>query len=597
MARSCPACGRANDDDASFCQGCGAALAGPSGRVDVTGPAGFTPPGDLATPTADAAAVPPGPPGSPQPEADPSAGGPARRGKPAPRWLVALIAVAAIALACVLAVVLFPRGGTELGQGDPTPATSGAVDVSPVPRLGQYLAGAVGPKADRLAAITSDGRVEPIARFSGGEIWQIAYSPAGKWLACIAGTYKHSELWLFSVTSGDARQVTAETPGIVAVDSVAWLSEGKLLVAGHAEKPKATGQNAELLVYDVHGRSFSPLVDAGGLSLRGVSVSASRDGDRVVFVTYTDRKTDKYGMASAKERLELLERNSGGVTQLGENEALFDVDARAFDEPLISPSGGAVIYRRAGSDVGTSYTVVAADGTTLMPARETQFPAGYAWDPAGTKVVFTGHLSSRPPTRAVSGRRSSGSSTPWPAPPKFWRATRTPWSRTSPGRQTASPSRGRRTTRTSTAPAPSTSCRPAAATPGLSARRPSRRSGLRPPETPCKRRPVRKAAPGVCFGWSRRPRYGRRLARPPLCIYTQTIRCALSPPARRTAADGSPGPHASSEGLIATMTSSTLSLATEIEAATGVNPATCYQCGKCSAGVPWPPNQTCGRTR
>ena len=260
-----------------------------------------------------------------------------------------------------------------------------------MPRLGQYLAGAVGPKADQLAAITSEGKVEPITRFSGEQIWQIAYSPDGKWLACIAGTYKRSELWLFSVTSGDARQATAETPAIVAVDSVAWLADGRLLVAGYAETPKATGQNAELLVYDVGGRSFAPLVDASGVSLRGVSVSASRDGDRVAFVTYTDRKTDKYGMASAKERLELLERASGEVTQLGENEALFDVNARAFDEPLISPNGEAVIYRRAGSDVGTSYTVVAADGTTLMPARETQLPAGYAWDPTGTKVVFTGH--------------------------------------------------------------------------------------------------------------------------------------------------------------------------------------------------------------
>jgi heterodisulfide reductase subunit C len=35
------------------------------------------------------------------------------------------------------------------------------------------------------------------------------------------------------------------------------------------------------------------------------------------------------------------------------------------------------------------------------------------------------------------------------------------------------------------------------------------------------------------------------------------------------------------------MTSSTLRpLAAEIEAATGINPATCYQCGKCSAGCP-----------
>ena len=303
-----------------------------------------------------------------------------------------LIAVAAIALACVLVFVLFPRGGgNDEGPIGPTPTAGGTVGVSPLPRLGQYLAGAVGPKADRLAAITSDGTVEPITRFSGEQIWQIAYSPDGKWLACIAGTYKRSELWLFSAASGDARQATAETPGIVAVDSVAWLSDGQLLVAGYTEPPKATGQNADLLVYDVGARSFSPLVDGGGLALRGVSVSASHDGDRVAFVTYTDRKTDKYGMASAKERLELLDRGSGVVTQLGENEALFDVNARAFDEPLISPNGEAIIYRRAGSDVGTSYTVVAADGSTLMPARETQLPAGYAWDPAGTKVVFTGH--------------------------------------------------------------------------------------------------------------------------------------------------------------------------------------------------------------
>ncbi len=33
-------------------------------------------------------------------------------------------------------------------------------------------------------------------------------------------------------------------------------------------------------------------------------------------------------------------------------------------------------------------------------------------------------------------------------------------------------------------------------------------------------------------------------------------------------------------------TTTTRTLAAEIEAATGVNPATCYQCGKCSAGCP-----------
>jgi WD40 repeat protein len=240
----------------------------------------------------------------------------------------------------------------------------------------------------------SDGTVKPITRFSGEQIWQIAYSPDGKWLACIAGTWRRSELWLFDASTGDARQVTASTPDIVAVDSIAWLSSRDLLVAGYTEAPKATGQNADFLVYDTVSEGVTPLTGNGGVALRGVSVSASREGAEVAFVTYTDHKTNSYGMTTALERLELLDRASGQVTELGRNRADFEVNARAFDEPLISPEGQAIIYRRAGSDVGTSYTVVAVDGSVLMPAKETMMPAGYAWDPGGTKVVFTGQPAS-----------------------------------------------------------------------------------------------------------------------------------------------------------------------------------------------------------
>jgi Tol biopolymer transport system component len=184
----------------------------------------------------------------------------------------------------------------------------------------------------------------------------------------------------------------------VAVDSIAWLADDQLLVAGYAESPKATGQNAVFLVYDVVGQSFSPLVDGGGVPLRGVSISASHDGAKIAFVTYSDHKTNRYGLVTAKERLMVLDRASGTATELGTDTADFDVNARAFDEPLISPKGQAIIYRRAGSDVGTSYTVIGVDGTILMPAREALMPAGYAWDPAGTKVVFTGQ-----PVSAASG--------------------------------------------------------------------------------------------------------------------------------------------------------------------------------------------------
>jgi hypothetical protein len=111
----------------------------------------------------------------------------------------------------------------------------------------------------------------------------------------------------------------------------------------------------------------------------------------VAFVSYSGVKTGDEGAVSADERLWLLDRDSGELTLLGENEASFEVDARAFDGPLLSPSGAALIYHSAGSDVETSYTVIGADGSTLMAAKRTQVPAGCAWDTEGVRVVFTGH--------------------------------------------------------------------------------------------------------------------------------------------------------------------------------------------------------------
>jgi Tol biopolymer transport system component len=311
-----------------------------------------------------------------------------------------LVVAVILAIAAVAALLILPRGETTAGDAASLTPTAGAtVGVSSPPAMGQYLAGAVGPKADLLAAITADGTVKPIARFSGQHIRQIAYSPDGKWLACVAGTSDGSELWLFDAAGGAGRQATAGTPDAVAVDSIAWLSATELLVAEHERTPPAPGQNADFLIYDTAAQDFAPLVDATGVPLHGVALSASRDGARVAFVRYTDDKERADGTVTASERLDLLDRRSGAVTELGRHRALLGAGARAFDEPLISPNGEAVIYRRAGSDTGTSYTVVAADGAVLMPARKTRFPAGYAWDPDGVRVVFTGH-SRKPSARS-----------------------------------------------------------------------------------------------------------------------------------------------------------------------------------------------------
>ncbi|GEM_PF-837754 len=432
MARNCCTCGRANADDALFCEGCGArlpatcascgALLAPDaafcktcGAPAAAASAPTAPPptaapvppvvppaqpvvppaqpivpaspqAPVASPPASFAPPPAGPPPGPGAATAPP-GGP-RKG--APTWLIVVVVLAVIAIAAVAAVFILPLGDLIGGtEATPTPVASTPATSAPV--VTRYLAAAVGPRANRLATVDADGSVRELMAFSGREIYQIAHSPDGRWLACVAGTYKRSSVWLFEAGGLAPREVAIEAPGVVAVDSIAWLSAGELLIAGYTATPKSTGENAVLVVYDPSTEAVSPLRDSAGSALSGVSVSASRDGATIAFVTYTDQKTDKYGMPTATERLQVLDRPSGSVTELGSDKAFFDVNSRRFDDPLVSPAGNAIIFRRAGSDVSTSYTVIDVNGRTLMPEKATQLPAGYAWDPGGTKVVFTGH--------------------------------------------------------------------------------------------------------------------------------------------------------------------------------------------------------------
>jgi len=282
-------------------------------------------------------------------------------------------------------------GGSDSDGGSVATPTPTAASTHVWPGGQPFLAAASGPKANHLATLGADGVLHELEASVGSQIFQIAWAPDGSRLACIGGTWKRSQVWIYDGVTGETHAVSLSSPSVVAIDSIAWLSPAELLIAGFTVTPKNTGENAAFLVYDPASDSAEPLTDSGSVALRGVSVSASRDGSKVAFVTYTDQKKDQYGMASAEERLQVLDRASGEVKELGTNKAFFDVNARAFDKPLISPSGTALIYRRAGSDVGTSYTVIDTNGVALMPAMESQFPSGYAWDPAGDKVVFTGH--------------------------------------------------------------------------------------------------------------------------------------------------------------------------------------------------------------
>ena len=370
MARNCPSCGRANDDDARFCAGCGAEL------------------------EALAATPPPGPPPPPTIQPAPQGGGdpPGRGLSPAVIILIVVLIVAAVVAAAAVWWT-FGRGSGDHGTPTPSPVASrsAAATAGPTPAASGYLAAVVGRQGSVLGAVAAEGAIRELATTLGPRFFHIAYSPDGRRIAVVAGTYKLQQLAVVDLQDGNAvTNVRITTPAVVGVDSAAWLGPDDLLVSAFTTTPKNQGEDGDLLVYHPSDGSVQPLTDSSGARLRGVEVSAARDGSRVAFVTYTDQKVDQYGSATALEHLDILDRFSGDVTQLGTSKAYFDVNARRFDAPLISPTGQAIIFRRAGSDVGTSYTVMSATGVTLMPAKELLYPAGYAWDPSGTKVVFTG---------------------------------------------------------------------------------------------------------------------------------------------------------------------------------------------------------------
>ena len=422
MARNCPSCGHTNDGDARFCSGCGAEIAavcpscGAAVPIDAVfcrscgsaiGPAAAaaepiepapTPASAEPRPAAptqmDVGPVGPVPP-APPPAMSRGAGGPPRKGlSPALLIVIMVLAVAAAAAAAIFIFIL--PGGSHDGDGNtPTPIASSSG--TPGPAAQQYLAAAAGRRGDTLATIAADGIMKELSTTVGSNIFQLAWSPDGTRLACVAGTWARPLLWLYETSSGGVRQIRVASPALVAIDSVAWLSADELLIAGFMTATTTGGENAELVVFNPATESAESLRDGDGTPLRGVEVSASADGSRVSYVSFTNVRSDQYGAATATEQLMLLDRGDGSITTLGSEKAYLQWDDRAFSKPLLAPDGEAVICAQTGGDISCSYKVIDANGTTLMDADSLHllYPSGYAWDPSSQRVVFTGHTSEK----------------------------------------------------------------------------------------------------------------------------------------------------------------------------------------------------------
>ena len=247
MARNCPSCGRANDNDARFCSGCGAEIAAAE-------------PVPAAAPSAQASPAGPVHP-APPPASTQGAGGPPRKG-PSPALLIVIIVLVVAAAAAAAAVFFFivPAASDGGGGGETTstPVASSS-SAAPTPSAGGFLAAAVGRQGNVLGTVAADGAVKELATTLGPQVFQIAYSPDGKRIACIAGDWKRPELSVLDVAQGTVQKVRIAKPALVAIDSMAWLGPQSLLVAGFTVTPKSQGEDAELLVYDPVAGSAEPL--------------------------------------------------------------------------------------------------------------------------------------------------------------------------------------------------------------------------------------------------------------------------------------------------------------------------------------------------
>ena len=368
MARTCAACGRANDDDASFCQQADAALRLhltrlPTGRI----PRVSSPPGRPAGPPAAGHGGPPrraGQAGAPvaRHARDRRHRGPDRR----PGLRVSTRAATPGGDASRRAT---PYDRRDRGQPRLRPPWT---STSPAPS---------GPRP------TGSPRSWPTARSSPSRA--SAASRSGR-----SPTRRTASGWPASPAPSSAAS-SGSSPCPPA--TLARRPPGRPISSPWTASPGSA--TAELLVAGLHGDAQGHGAERGVPRLRRRSARPSaarrrrrRRAARRLRERLAGRRQDRVRHLLGPQDGPLLARHGQGASDgarpdlrhydpAGSNTADFDVNARAFDQPLISPRGQAIIYRRACSDVGTNYTVIGTDGTILMPAKEALMPAGYAWTP------------------------------------------------------------------------------------------------------------------------------------------------------------------------------------------------------------------------
>jgi WD40 repeat protein len=397
MARPCPSCGKPVDDDAAFCLSCGAALP-PAGAP--AAPAAGAATGPPAAPAAGTGTPPPSPPPPPA-DTPPPAGGTSRRP------LIVVIVVLAVLVVAALAVAAYFAFLRDSDDGKPTPSPT-ITSPSPTPDAipsGSTVAVVAGPEGDTLTAIDTNGDSAILVPGDGKPLTDLQWSPDGTRIGYLKHDYHLSSettLMVYDVTAGQEARVSFGDLSPQMVYGFAWISPTELVAAAYPSVPKQTKSNGTLYRCDVAAGTAEPLNDSSGTALQGQQPSASADGSKLTFVSFTAGGS----AGSATETLELLDMASGTVKKVASAQNELRIEGYNYNAPLLSPDGTQIFTEHTGSDPGFSVTIYNTDGSTVATLPGLSWPTGAAWDPTGSnRVVFGGTIP--------EGNEFSG-----PAPPE-----------------------------------------------------------------------------------------------------------------------------------------------------------------------------------
>lgn len=230
-----------------------------------------------------------------------------------------------------------------------------------------------------------------IVRPKKGAIEDLLWSPDGRYLAYTR--LRHPDLWpevsrlmVYDIRSGQSGRVGFGGSRSVARRGYTWISPTELVVSTFRRRDDDGHMNGFLVRCDVRRGACRPLTDGSGTPLVGVTPTASEDGRRLAFVTFTDRKPS----GSLKANLLVLDVDDGRVWTAATIDDYYEAGC-SLDHPVISLDGRWVFAAATASDVGFVPSIYGVDGSVQASRRWGQMFGGAAWDPADPgHVVYAG---------------------------------------------------------------------------------------------------------------------------------------------------------------------------------------------------------------